>query len=141
MKIRKMVLTTLLVLVLIFASPFTVAAADADVIAGRLMCQCGGCSLPITECDHQGCSSAEPMHEQVRQMVAEGQSEDAIIGYFVNTYGGQVLYTPAPAPEQDIGQNAGVIPFVAIIFAGVIAFFVISKLAGRSRAKMAPVRA
>ena len=137
MKKSKMFLTTLGVLFLIFASPAAVAAADVDVIAGRLLCQCGGCELVITKCDHQGCTSAGPMHEQVRQMAAEGQSEDAIIGYFVNTYGAQVLYTPAPAaaPGQDSGREAGIFPFLAIFLAGVIAFFVISKFTSRAKAR------
>ena len=122
---------------LLLVSPQAVSAASADDIAGRLFCQCGGCTLPITECDHQGCGSAEPMHEQVRQMVTEGQSEDTIIGYFVNTYGGQVLYTPTPTttPGQDYGQDAGIFPFVAIFFAGVIAFFVLSRFTGRTKAR------
>ena len=137
MKKSKMFLTTLGVLALIFSSPSAVAAADVDAIASRLLCQCGGCELVITECDHQGCSSADPMHEQVREMVTEGQSEDTIIGYFVNTYGGQVLYTPKPAatPGQDSDQGVGIFPFLTIFLVGVIAFFVISKFTRRTKTR------
>jgi len=78
-----------------------------------------------------------PMHDKVKEMVAQGQTEDAIIGNFVNTYGAKVLYTAAPATStgQDNGQDAGVFPFIAIILAGVIAFFVLSKFTGRSKAR------
>lgn len=135
MNIKKM--ATILLIVLLFIPPFAVSAASADDIASKLNCQCGGCSLVITECDHQGCSSAVPMHDLVREMVAGGQSEQMILGYFVSKYGEQVLASSkqAPPPGQDSGQIAGVAPFIAVLFAGVIIYFVLSKWAGRAKAR------
>jgi len=135
MKLKKLLAALSITISLVLASPFALAAATADEIAGRLACQCGGCSLAVTECDHEGCPSAGPIHEQVKDMVAEGQTEDAIIGNFVNTYGAGVLYTAAAAAPsgQDSGHEAGVFPFIAILLAGVVAFFVLSKLTGRSK--------
>ena len=135
MNIKKIAVISLFALLLV--PPLAVSATPADDIAGRLLCQCGGCELVVTMCDHQGCSSADPMHNLVREMVDEGQSEDTIIGYFVNTYGGQVLASSKQAPSsgQDSDQGVGIFPFISVLFAGVIIYFVLSKWAGRSKAK------
>jgi cytochrome c-type biogenesis protein CcmH/NrfF len=132
---KKIAIISLFALLLI--PPLSVSAAPADDIAGKFLCQCGGCELVVTECDHQGCGSADPMHNLVRDMAAEGQSEDAIIGYFVSTYGAQVLASSEQASPsgEDSGQIAGVAPFIAVLFAGVIIYYVLSKWAGRAKAK------
>lgn len=135
MNIKKMAIILLFALLLV--PPLAVSAAPADDIANKLFCQCGGCDLVITECEHEGCPSAEPMHDLVREMVAEGQSEQMILGYFVGQYGEQVLASSrqAPPPGQDSSQTAGVAPFIAVLFAGVIIYFILSKWAGRAKAK------
>ena len=135
MNIKKMALIPLFALLLI--QPLAVSAAPADDIANKLVCQCGGCNLVIIQCDHQDCSSAEPMHALVRDMVAEGQTEQMVLGYFVGTYGEQVLASSrqAPPPAQDSSQIAGAVPFIGVLFAGVIIYFVLSKWAGRAKAK------
>ena len=138
MGMKKIFLAALLSLVLLAATPpLTVSAAVADDIADKLFCQCGGCSLVITECDHEGCPSAEPMHDLVKEMVAEGQSEEQITQYFVAQYGEKVLASPkqeSPS-NQDSSQVAGVFPFIAVLLAGVIVYFVLNKWVGRSGAK------
>jgi cytochrome c-type biogenesis protein CcmH/NrfF len=105
---KKIAIISLFALLLI--PPLSVSAAPADDIA---------------------------MHNLVRDMAAEGQSEDAIIGYFVSTYGAQVLASSEQASPsgEDSGQIAGVAPFIAVLFAGVIIYYVLSKWAGRAKAK------
>ena len=108
------IIRSLFVAVLLFllvVSPVMADSPTANDIAGKLICQCG-CGRVL---DSHICETQEGMVAIIEQKLAEGQSEDEIIQFFVDQYGEQVLASP---PKQGFNLVAWVLPFVAILGGG-----------------------
>jgi cytochrome c-type biogenesis protein CcmH/NrfF len=60
----------------------------------KLKCLCGGCSLTVGECNMIGCHYSEPARARIRQMQAEGKTDEEILKVFVLENGTQALATP-----------------------------------------------
>ena len=88
MGVKKIFITLLVILLLV--SPVTVEAAVASDIANKLICQCG-CEMTLSKCK---CFTDTKMTTVIEQKVAQGQSEEQIIQYFIAQYGEQVLASP-----------------------------------------------
>lgn len=73
-------------------------------------------STPLDVCPTQACTE---WRELIRQMLAEGQSEAEIKGYFVDRFGPQVLAAP---PAEGLNLLIYVVPPV-IILAGVLLLY------------------
>src|ERR1700754_3579519 len=72
-------------------------AADSSTRFGRLghemMCVCG-CGQILLECNHVGCPDSDRMIGELRQQVALGGGDNAILNWFSAKYGPTVLAAP-----------------------------------------------
>lgn len=75
----------------------SVGATDPDVrfnkIGAKLMCSCG-CAQSLLGCDHVGCPNRGSEMDQLRDGIANGQSEAVILDGFVARWGATVLGAP-----------------------------------------------
>ncbi len=65
---------------------------------------------------------ADQLRELVRQKLAQGQTKEEIIAYFVEVYGPSVLAAP---PKEGFFLTAWYVPYVAIVFGGAVLFLLI----------------
>lgn len=122
---RTRILTLLLILVAMMANtvPGLAQAGDDEVtdddvnaIAKQLFCPVCE-NIPLDECQTQAC---EQWRGVIRDMLAEGYSEQEIKDYFVAQYGDRVLSVPPPT-----GLNWVVYIFPPLAFVvGVVILFV-----------------
>lgn len=70
---------------------------------------------------------AEDMKRKVRELIAEGRSDEEVIDYFVARYGEWILLTP---PKSGFNVTAYLLPLLAVLF-GAIALAVVLIRAAR----------
>jgi len=104
-------------------------AADTDrynVLGGQFMCPCGcrqllggpyGCTMPA-------CPSANPMREELKQLMAAGKTDKEIRAAYVEKYGPTILSAPT---TTGFDLTAWIMPFVALA-AGLLAVAYIVRL-------------
>jgi len=120
------VLGIVLSAILLFASPVMADSPTVSSISGELVCQCGcGRLLNSHVCDTQ-----EAMVSLIEQKLAQGQSEEEIIQFFVAQYGEQVLAVP---PKKGFNLTVWILPFAVILVGGSIIAFTLKKWMGRGR--------
>ena len=73
--------------------PIGLKAATVGDISQQLMCSCG-CGLVLATCHCDLPDGAAEMTALIEQKLAQGQSEQEIITFFVDRYGQQVLAPP-----------------------------------------------
>ena len=116
----------LLLVALLFFSPARANAQTVSDISKQLICQCGcGRLLNSHVCDTQ-----EAMVTLIEQKLAQGQSEEEIIQFFVAQYGEQVLAAP---PKQGFNLMVWITPFAALLFGGGVIYIVLKKWVKRGR--------
>lgn len=76
-------------------------------VGGKLMCACG-CGQMLLECNHLGCPDSPGMIQELRQQVASGASDKAILAFFAAKYGPTVLAAPIRGGFDDV---AWIMPF------------------------------
>ncbi len=115
---------SLLLVCLLFASPVAAVTIEtklpdpsqemiAEEVISQLACVvCEGQAL--TESD---ATFAREMRAEIRRMAAEGQSEDAIIGFFRERYGNKILLNP-PVEQSTMLLWFG--PLLFVLFGGLI---------------------
>lgn len=84
-----------LILISLVLLPVTIACSNsksaiASDIARQLMCSCG-CGMVLATCDCELPDGATEMKALIKQKLAQGQSEEQVIQFFVARYGEQVL--------------------------------------------------
>ncbi len=76
---------------------FSLGATDAGSrytdLNHRLMCTCG-CAEILGECNHVGCPNSAGELNELREGIANGQSDQQILDSFVAKYGAVVLAAP-----------------------------------------------
>jgi cytochrome c-type biogenesis protein CcmH/NrfF len=80
-------------------------------VGSRLACLCGSCRNSVGDCPMLGCGYATPARERIREMLAAGMSDEAIVQAFVDERGIQALVTP---PAEGFNLLTWVMPVVAI---------------------------
>ncbi len=83
-------------------------------VGGQLMCACG-CGQMLLECNHLGCPDSPVMIQELRQQVAGGASDKAILGWFAAKYGPTVLAAPIRGGFDTVAWIAPFAIFVAAI--------------------------
>jgi cytochrome c-type biogenesis protein CcmH/NrfF len=68
-----------------------------QAIEGSVTCQCGGCNMTLSACNHEGCGSKAEMEAMAEKEAASGKDSAAILQDFVLKYGTKVLATPPPS--------------------------------------------
>ena len=118
------VLGTVLIVTVLLVTPASAAASvSVSSIGEQLVCQCG-CTQTVTACPDDPCSFADPARATIAPKLAQGESEEQIIRYFVAQYGEQVLVTP---PKSGFNLVAYILPFVALIAGGYIIYLSLKK--------------
>ncbi len=115
--------------VLLFFFPARADDTTVSSISNQLICQCG-CTLVLANCTHDGCMSRDTMTTLIKQKLAQGQSEEQIIQFFVAQYGEQVLAEP---PKRGFNLVAWIAPFAAILAGGGIIYILIRKWVRQGR--------
>lgn len=64
-----------------------------DRLGHEMICVCG-CGQILLECNHVGCPDSDRMIGELRQQVASGASDTAILNWFSAKYGPTVLAAP-----------------------------------------------
>ncbi|HTX75884.1 MAG TPA: cytochrome c-type biogenesis protein CcmH [Terracidiphilus sp.] len=104
-------------LLLAIAVCFTVGATDAgsryNNLSHRTMCTCG-CAEILGECNHVGCSASTEELAMIRDGIASGESDKAILDSMVARYGATVLAAP---PKQGFDLVAWIAPFAVFLAA------------------------
>ncbi len=127
MSLKKLGLAALLFLLLV--SPVKADSITVSDISKQLICQCG-CTMILSNCTHDECMSRDTMTTLIEQKLAQGQSEEQIIQFFVAQYGEQVLASP---PKRGFNLTAWVSPFAAIAAGGVAIYFALKKWVKRGK--------
>jgi cytochrome c-type biogenesis protein CcmH/NrfF len=106
---------------LILLAPVATQPADPDAVAksigDKVYCLCG-CISTLNHCPHQEAectarAGKTEMHKLIRKDLAEGKSENLILGDFVLRYGAQVLVA---IPSKGFDLTVWVLPgFGAIV--------------------------
>ena len=84
----------------------------------ELMCSCG-CAQVLLECNHVGCPDSARMIGELRAQIATGESDTAVLDWFVAKYGATIL----AAPIRGGFDNAAWIVPVAIFFLATVGTF------------------
>jgi len=82
-------------------------------LSHRTMCTCG-CAEILGECNHVGCSYSTEELAMLRDGIANGQSDKAILDAMVARYGLVVLAAP---PKQGFNLVAWIAPFAVFLAA------------------------
>lgn len=108
-------------------------AADASSRFGRLghemVCVCG-CGQILLECNHVGCPDSDRMIGELRQQVAGGGPDTAVLNWFAAKYGPIVLAAPI---RGGFDNAAWIMPVVVFLLATVGTGVLISLWRKRSR--------
>lgn len=102
-------------------------------IQDKLICQCG-CHYGLRVCPHLQCPSAPVMRAAIREKLAAGLSEQAVLDAMVVQFGQAALAAP---PAKGFNLSAWVMPFVAL-FLGLWLAIVVMRRWTRRPAPPAP---
>ncbi len=127
MKLSKLGIAVILFLFL--AAPARADSATVSDISKELICQCG-CTMVLNNCTHAECMVRDTMITLIEQKLAQGQSEEEIIQFFVAQYGEQVLASP---PKRGFNLVAWVLPFAAILGGGGVIYIALKKWVWQGR--------
>ena len=118
------ILGVVFILAALLAAPVSAAGSvSVSSIGEKLVCQCG-CNQTVAACPDDPCSFADPARATIAQKLAQGESEEQIIRYFVAQYGEQVLVTPT---KSGFNLVAWILPFAVIIAGGGIIYLSLKK--------------
>ena len=102
---------------------FTLGATDAGTrynnLSHRTMCTCG-CAEILGECNHVGCSASTEELGMVRDGIANGQSDQAILDSMVAKYGAVVLAAPTRHGFDVVAWIAPFAVFLAALFGTIL---------------------
>ncbi len=116
------VLSIIVLFLFLSATPARANSETVGDISKQLICRCNmDCNMVLSEC---GCSSAPLMIAIIEQKLAQGQSEEEIIQFFVTQYGEQVLASP---PKRGFNLVVWVLPFAAILGGGGVIYIALKK--------------
>lgn len=129
MGLKKLLVALVISLVLLPVSPVMADSPTVSEIANELICQCG-CNMVLSNCSHDECSSRDTMIALIEQKLAQGESREQIIDYFVAQYGEQVLASP---PKKGFNLVAWILPFVAILVGGGVIYIAVREWVRRGQ--------
>jgi cytochrome c-type biogenesis protein CcmH len=108
-------------------------AGDSSSRFGRLghemICVCG-CGQILLECNHVGCPDSDRMIGELREQVAGGGADTAILNWFAAKYGPTVLAAPIRGGFDNV---AWITPLVVFVLATVGTGVLVSLWRKRSR--------
>ena len=120
----------LALLALLAATPLSLAADRNErirTLASQFMCVCG-CHQLLGACNHFNCPSSGPMMAELAKLVDAGESDDAVMAYYVDKYGTTVLAAP---PVSGFNLTAWIMPFAALLIGSLIAIYFLRRFRAR----------
>lgn len=109
---------------LVFTPSTTYAAHPLqNELEEAMICLCG-CGQTIKDCPHQNCGYAIPARKKIKDHLEEGKTKAEILDIFVAKYGEEALATP---PKKGFNLLGYIMPFVVLLFAGVLIIIIIRK--------------
>lgn len=103
--------------------PFADALTAGEITQG-LTCTCG-CNMLVSACEgSMECSVAKKITDRVEKMIAQGQSKEQIIQYFVHTEGERILAAPT---RKGFNLVAWILPFLAVLLGGGLVYIFLDK--------------
>lgn len=84
---------------------------DIKRVGEHLACLCGSCNNTVATCQMIGCHYSSPARTKIKEMLAQGASDQQVLDSFVKQEGLKALAAPPP-----VGFNlmAWLMPFIAI---------------------------
>ena len=107
---------------------------EAQAIDKMIMCPV----CPAETIDQAQVEISFQMRAVIREMLAEGRTQDEILDYFVDRYGADILAAP---PKSGANLLAWILPIVGVAAGLVGVFFVIRSMTGRQRPTPSPAAA
>jgi cytochrome c-type biogenesis protein CcmH/NrfF len=101
----------LLAVVMLGANP----SSRFDKLGHEMMCACG-CGQILLECNHVGCPDSDRMIGELRDQVAAGGSDSAVLNWFAAKYGATILAAPIRGGFDNV---AWIAPMAAFLLATV----------------------
>jgi cytochrome c-type biogenesis protein CcmH/NrfF len=95
--------------------------ARVDRLGRQVICMCG-CNQVLLECNHLGCPYLSRMKQELTAAVDRGDSDSAIIQFFVQTYGTLVLAAP---PNHGFNRVAWLMPSLALLAGITLVIFIV----------------
>jgi cytochrome c-type biogenesis protein CcmH len=89
------------------------AQSRYDRLGHELMCSCS-CGQILVECNHVGCPDSARMIEELRAQLATGNSDSAVLNWFVAKYGATVLAAPM---RGGFDNAAWIVPIAVFLLA------------------------
>jgi len=114
--------TSLLLLVGLLLSPVSVAAQETGLVdrstaerdlENEIMCNCGGCHLPVGTCGMPNCHGKSGQYERLRKYLGEGKSRDEVLAAFVRDFGSEDIL--AQPPNRGFNRLAWMLPYGAAL--------------------------
>lgn len=108
--------TCQLIVAIVFLSA-SVARADGgrkptlETIGNEVQCLCG-CNAPLNQCPHLDCAEKSQMQAVIKQEIAAGKGETAILQDLSLRYGLQVLSTP---PAHGFNLAIWILPSIGLL--------------------------
>jgi cytochrome c-type biogenesis protein CcmH/NrfF len=114
----------LLAVVMLGANP----SSRFDKLGHEMMCACG-CGQILLECNHVGCPDSDRMIGELRDQVAGGGSDSAVLNWFAAKYGATILAAPIRGGFDNV---AWIAPMAAFLLATIGLGFLIRMWTQRS---------
>lgn len=92
-----------------------------DRLGHELMCACG-CGQMLLECNHVGCPDSARMIGELHAQIDSGESDTAVLNWFVAKYGATVLAAPIRGGFDDV---AWIVPVAVFLLATTGTFAVV----------------
>jgi len=105
----------------------------ADRLGHQVICMCG-CNQILLECNHLGCPYLSRMKQELTAAVDRGDSDNAIVQFFVQTYGTLVLAAPT---SRGFDRVAWTMPYL-VLLAGIVVVVLVVRV---WRKRPAPIHA
>jgi cytochrome c-type biogenesis protein CcmH len=123
----RMVLAIAVAVAVLVPSVAAAATPPRSSVSDKIMCLCG-CASVLTNCPHEDCGWGIPAKNYIDQRLSEGESPEALVQYYVDEYGEEVLAAPT---KSGFNVTAWVMPFIALIVGGVAIYFLASAWTAR----------
>jgi cytochrome c-type biogenesis protein CcmH/NrfF len=89
-------------------------------VGHEMMCACG-CGQVLLECNHVGCPDSDRMIGELREQIAGGGSDSAILNWFAAKYGATILAAPIRGGFDNVAWIAPMaVFFLATIGTGLL---------------------
>jgi cytochrome c-type biogenesis protein CcmH len=130
-RLRSTIRGTFVALFLVAASSLQASDDRAETLGNGLICMCS-CHQLLSGCEMIACPSVHPMRKELRQHIADGKTDKAILASFSEKYGPKVL--SAPLTDDWFNLSAWLMPFAALAAGAVALVYAMKRLRTASAA-------